>query len=241
MVIQRLCPRCHSVLHLEDEGSLVYCWACGAPQVRLSEELLEQAERQLAASDSNALNATNAAELPAPRPAAPVWRGAIQCAALAGAVAGVLTLISFALPPVALLSWFWAVGAPIVVLGVYASRFRLTRITPGFGARLGVLSALAIMLSCVAINTIALLVARFALHSSAKLDSGLATVFTQLRTNTLAQSGAAAEPFLRTLSIPEFRAGLLLSSAALFLVMYLIYSALAGVFAGYLRSRSAAR
>jgi hypothetical protein len=43
------------------------------------------------------------------------------------------------------------------------------------------------------------------------------------------------------LSIPEFRAGLLLSSAALFLVMYLIYSALAGVFAGYLRSRSPAR
>jgi hypothetical protein len=215
--------------------------------VRLSEELLEQAERQLAASDSsnandpNDPNAASTTDLPAPRPAAPVWRGAIQCAGLAGAVAGVLTLLALAVPPIALLSWFWAIGAPIVVLGVYASRFRLTRITPAFGARLGVLSALAIMLSCLAIDTIALLVARFALHSSAKLDSGLATFFTQLRTNTLAQSGPAAEPFLKMLSIPEFRAGLLLSVSALFLVMYLIYSALAGVFAGYLRSRSPAR
>lgn len=235
MVIQRLCPRCHSVLHIEDEGSLVYCWNCGAPQVRLSEELLEQAERQLTGTEAAA-----AAANPAPRPAAPVWRGAIRCAALAGAVAAGLTLLSFALPAVALLSWFWAVGAPIVVLGVYASRFRLTRITPGFGARLGVLSGLAIMLSSMTLNTAALLLARFVFHSSARLDSGVATVFSQLRTNMQAQSGAAAAPFLKLLSIPEFRAGLLLSSAALFLAMYLIYSALAGIFAGYLRSRSPA-
>jgi hypothetical protein len=237
VVIQRLCLRCHSVLHVEDEGSLVFCWNCGAPQVRLSEELLEQAELQLAARDASQNNAGE----PAPRVTTPVWRGAIQCAALAGAIAGVLTLVSFAYPPVVLLSWLWAIGAPIVVLGVYSSRFRLTRITPGFGARLGLLSALAILLASLALNTAALLLARFAFHASGKIDTSMNTVFAQLRTNTQAQSGAAAAPLLNLLSVPEFRIGLLLTSAAIFLVLYLVYSALAGVFAGYLRSRAPAR
>jgi hypothetical protein len=235
-VIDRLCPRCHSVLHVENEGSLVFCWNCGVPQVRLSEELLEQAEHHLAADT----NARAAEDLPL-RPTAPVWRGAIQCAGLAGAVAAGLTLLSFALPSVVLLSWLWAIGAPIVVLGVYASRFRLTQITPSFGARLGVLCGLAIMLASITLNTIALLLARFVLHASTKIDTNLAAIFTQLRNNAEAQSGAAALPLLNLLSVPEFRIGLLLSSAALFLMLYLIYSALAGVFAGYLRSRSPVR
>jgi hypothetical protein len=234
--MERLCPRCRSVLHLEDEGTLIFCWNCGAPQVRLSEELLEQARVQLAA-DSTA----SVVEEPLLRPSAPVWRGAIQCAALAGAVAAALTLLSFAYAPAVLLAWMWAAGAPIVVLGVYSSRFRLTRITPGFGARLGVLSGLAIMLASMVLNSIALLLARFVFHNGAKLDASVGAIFKQLRTNTQAQSGAAAEPLLRMLSIPEFRIGLLLASAALFLAIYLVYSALAGVFAGYLRSRAPAR
>jgi hypothetical protein len=40
------------------------------------------------------------------------------------------------------------------------------------------------------------------------------------------------------LAIPEFRAGILLSSIFFGLVLYLAYSATAGAFAGYLRSRS---
>ncbi len=237
MVTERLCSRCHSPLHVEDQGALVFCWSCGVPQVRLSEELLEQAEHQLASDQGGRL----VEETSSPRATAPMWRGAIQCAGLAGAVAAALTLVSFAFPSIVLLSWLWAIGAPIVALGVYASRFRMTQITPGFGARLGALCGLAIMLSSLTLNTIALFLERFAFHASAKLDSGLAAIFLQLRRNTEAQSGAAAAPLLNMLNIPEFRMGLLLSSAALFLVFYLIYSALAGVFAGYLRSRAAVR
>ena len=235
-MVDRLCPRCQAVLHVESEGSLVFCWNCGGPQVRLSEELLEQAEHQLA-GDSTA----RADEDTPARINAPVWQGAIRCAGLAGAVAAILTVASFALPSVVLLSWLWAIGAPIVVLGVYSSRFRLTRITPGFGARLGVLCGLAVILACTTLNTLALLLARFALGAGVKIDSNLVAIFAQLRSNAEAQSGAAALPLLNLLSIPEFRIGLLLASGALFMVLYLAYSAVAGVFAGYLRSRSAAR
>jgi hypothetical protein len=237
-VIQRLCPRCRSVLQLEDDTSLVFCWNCGAPQVRLSEELREIAERQIAGEPPpGSATAPAAADPPLP-PAQSLWRGAIQCAALAGAVTAALALLSYVLPPIALLSLFWFVAAPIVALGVYATRFGQARITTSFGARLGILCGLSITLATAALSTLHLLLQRFVFHSTTELDTQINVIFTQLRANTEAQSGAASAPFLNLLSLPEFRVGLLLSSLAVFVAMYLAYSALAGSFAGYLRSRS---
>ena len=206
--------------------------------MQLSEELRDQIDQQISAQQS----AANPSAEPIPQPTAPsnaiIWRGAIQTAGLAGAAAGALTLISFALPPVSVLSFMWLISAPIVVLGVYTSRFRKTLITTGFGARLGLLTGLAILVATTTLNTIALVLERFVFHSTAEIDSQIANVFTQMHTSITAQAGPATKAALDMITIPEFRAGLLLTSISIGLTFYLAFSATAGAFAGYLRSRA---
>ena len=237
VVSPRLCSRCHAVLHREEEGSLIYCWNCGAPQVQLSEELRDQIDQQLSAQQAAAHPL--AEPLPPPPPSnAVIWRGAIQIAGLAGAVAAALAVLAFALPPVTLLSLFWFISAPIIAMGFYSSRFRKTRITAGFGARLGLLTGLAILIVTSTINTIDMVLQRFVFHSTAELDTQIAKSFAQAHTAFASQPGAFSSTVLSTLTIPEFRAGIVLTSMFFGLSFYLAYSATAGAFAGYLRSRS---
>ncbi len=244
---QRLCPRCHNVLQLADDGSLVYCGHCGAPQVRLSEEMREQAEQQAAAAAAASLDPEHSAAARGSvdrisEPTAVLWPGAIQCAALGAAATALLTLLAVPLPPVSRLGLLWSLVAPIVVLGIYAARFPRTQITSGFGFRLGLLSSLGIVLSSLCIHTLVLLLTRFAFHNGAAIDGPLSQVFAQLRVSLIARSGAAdAQPMLNWLAIPEFRVGLLLVSGGMFLTLYLIYSSLLGALAGYMRSRRQTR
>jgi hypothetical protein len=237
-VTPRLCSRCHSVLHIEDEGALVFCWNCGAPQVQLSEELREQIDQQIIAQQTAIQPPVEQPSQPAPPSNAIVWPGAIQCAGFAGAVAAILALLSFALAPIVLLSFFWFVSAPIIVLGIYTSRFRLTRITTNFGARLGLLTGLAILIATTTLNTAGLVLQRFVFHSTAEIDTQLSNVFTQMRATITTTSGPGSKGALDMLAIPEFRAGMLLFTAATGFAIYLAFSATAGAFAGYLRSRS---
>ena len=233
----RTCSRCHAVLHREDEGSLIFCWNCGAPQVQLSEELRDQIDQQISAQHA----AANPIPEQNPQPAAGnaiVWRGAIQIAGLAGAVTAALALLSFALPVIAKLSLFWFISAPIIALGVYSSRFRRTRITAGFGARLGVLTALAILIVTSILNTIGLVLERFVFHSTAALDTQMDKMFAQVHANFATQPQQSVKIMNDMLAIPEFRAGILLTSIFFGLTLYLAYSATAGAFAGYLRSHS---
>ena len=237
----RLCSRCHTLLHREDEGSLVFCWNCGAPQVQLSEELREQLDRQIATQHTASLpldSTSNPVTEPAALSNAIVWSGAIQSAGLAGALAAALDLLSLVLSPVGVLSFFWFLCAPIVVLGVYSSRFRQTRITPGFGALLGLLSALAMLLATVTLNTVSLVLKRFVFHSLASLDVQLATLYAQMHTRLLEQTGPASAPAIAMLAVPEFRMGLLLAGLSMLFLLYFAFSATAGAFAGYLRSRA---
>ena len=81
------------------------------------------------------------------------------------------------------------------------------------------------------------MLARFAFHDAASIDGPVAQIFSQLRASMLAKSDTDASQFLGWLTIPEFRAGLLLTSVGMMIALYLIYSSLAGAFGGYLRSR----
>ncbi len=251
---QRLCPRCRSILHTEDDTSLVFCWSCGAPQIRLSEELREQALREQAAlhaaapdrNDPNNLHAGLAPALPAsafdPNPDAVLWPGALRLAGLAGAIAAALSLLTLAFAPLLLLSWFWAVGAPIVVLGLYAARFPLTRISAAFGAQLGLLTGLAIALANTSLDVLELFLTRFVFHKPAVIDSMYAQLLAQMQVKAHApgdpDGAAALSQFMGLFNVPEFRVGIMLSMALAFFAMYLCFSAVGGAFAGFLRSRS---
>lgn len=206
--------------------------------MQLSEELRDQIDQQIRAQQA----AANPLAESIPQPSAPshaiVWRGAIQSAAMAGTIAAALALLSFALPAITLLSFLWFVCAPIVVMGVYSSRFRKTHITAGFGARLGLLTGLFMLIVTSTLNTIGLVLERFVFHSTAELDTQIDKLFAQVQTNFATQSQQSVKIMSDMLAIPEFRAGILLSSIFFGLMLYLAYSATAGAFAGYLRSRT---
>lgn len=230
------CPRCQALLQVEDEGTLVFCWNCGAAQVVVSEELATQDEKQRRALESGSLLEDLQGRPPAAEEV--VWAGAVRYAALTGAIAAGLTLLSFALPPLVLLAWFWAVGAPVIALGMYSARFRQTRIQPGFGARLGLLCGLAVFFCMTTVNTAGLVLARFVFHRAGEIDSQLALFFTQMRSTIQAQGSPAQASALAWLARPESRLGLLLAMSALLLVIYLGLSAAGGAFAALLRSRN---
>ncbi len=233
----RDCPRCHAALPEEHEGSLLFCSNCGAPQIRVSEELLQEAQKQRAVLDSGLA----AGLIGNGHPDAVAWSAAIRYAALAGAVAAALNLLALAIPPVILLAWFWAIGAPVVVLGIYSSKIRPRRLGAGFGARLGLLCGLAIAFGMSVINASGLVLARFVFHNASAIDAGLASSFAQFRTTIQQQGGPAQASLLNWLNIPEDRLGLILTMSAVALLIYLGLSALGGAFAALLRSRAETR
>jgi hypothetical protein len=238
LLTQRLCPRCHSVLHREDAGSLVYCWNCGAPQVVLSEELLEQFAQQAQLEQQAASDVSRPPVPPPPPTDAIVWSGAVRYAGLAGAIAGGFTLVSFVVPPVDVLTFFWSISAPMVVLGIYAGKFSRSRITPGFAARLGLLCGVFMLLAIVGLNTIHLCLLRFVFHAATSVDTWTAALFAQEAVQLKQQLGNDAGPGLHMLTVPEFRAGLMLTLFSVLASMYLGFTTTVGAFAGFLRSRA---
>ena len=215
-----------------DEGTLIFCIQCGAPQVLLSEELLTQVESQSKAEDGGA----NVRPSPGD-PRSPVWAGAIRCAALAGAVTAGLMGLSILLPPVELLALFWAIISPVVVIGLFQARFPLVPITTGFGARLGLLTGISIAVVLSVFDTAKLLIARYGIHAMGEVDSQMNANLDQLKTQALAQPGTPMLPWVNVLNIPEFRAGFLLLGVALLIAMLLVVTTAGGAFAGFARSR----
>jgi hypothetical protein len=246
--MQHLCPRCRHAIPTEDDGALHFCHVCGAPQVRLSEELLLAAEA--ASNPGQNPDGTTSTNPDATTAAQDLdrdhinWRGAIHCALLAGLIALALELLSLASGIFDLLAFFWATGAPIIILGIYAARFRETRINTDFGARLGLLTGGFIALAMASVDLVHTLLDRFVYHSAAALDAQTAASFAQIKSQTLAragsQSAAVAAQLVGMLNLPEFRAGIFLSGIAFVTVAYLIFSTTGGAFAGFLRSRKPA-
>jgi len=217
-----------------DEGTLIFCTHCGAPQVQLSEELLAQVEAQAKAAAEGAVG-------PIMRePASMVWAGAIRCVGLAAAVTAVLAGLSAVIPPVSLLTVLWAIISPVVVIGLFQSRFPIVPITTGFGARLGLLTGLALGMVFTVSKTIQLLVLRFGTHGHgmSELDAAWSANLAQQQVAAAAaQLDALAQFCARAQTVPEFRAGLTLASFAFAAAILLVITTAGGAFAGFVRSR----
>jgi len=230
-VTYRFCHRCQAELPPHDEGTLIFCTHCGAPQVLLSEELLAQVEAQAKAAEEGAVG-------PIMRePASLVWAGAIRCVGLAAAVTAVLVGLSAIVPGVVLLTLLWVIISPVVVIGLFQSRFPLLPLTTGFGARLGLLTGLAVATVQTIINTIEALVLRFGTHGRGMVE------FDDRWRNAFAQQVAvSSDPFSAQLvslaqNVPEFRAGLTLVTIAFLVAILLVITTAGGAFAGFVRSR----
>jgi hypothetical protein len=233
-VTYRFCHRCQAELPAHDEGTLIFCTQCGAPQVVLSEELLTQVEAQAKAAEAGAVG-------PIMRePASMVWAGALRCIGLAGVVAAVLTGLSAAAPPIELLTLLWAIISPVVVIGLFQSRFPLVPITTGFGARLGLLTGLAVSVVLTVADAVEFLVRRFATHGRGmtELDSAWNAMFTQLQNvNGANQFDAGVRLFARAQTVPEFRAGVILAFMGFMFAILMVITTAGGAFAGFVRSR----
>lgn len=237
---ERPCIRCQHPVLLED-GHLVYCSNCGAPQIFLSEEL--QAEVAQHTEDYNQRSVPQpppalAADAPsrAWRPARnrQPWPRAVQYASLSAGIALALGLLSLLFPPISVLMLFWAVAAPVLTVAFFIARSVAGPPTSsGFAAKLGLLTSMLVAFAGAAVSSLSLVVARFVQHDTAAFDAQLAAVFAQQRTVLLQRMGTAAQPTLDMLNIPEFRVGILLfmiaTSACLYLAMSTLAAGLTGI------------
>lgn len=239
--MQRLCHRCHHALTIDDENSLIFCYNCGAPQVTISEELLEQAQKaQSVALDSNGERVETEAERAARIAAQPpdlqvVWKSIIRIAAI---VSGVISLICLVLP-LEILAWL----APGIVLSVYCARHRETKITTAVGARIGLICGILCAFGITVAKTVQMLIARFGLHQGGTLDATLVQAIGQAKARAVAQSGQAAASaiFNPLLNVPEFRVGFYMFAVLSGVAILLALSIASGAFSGFMRSRRPAR
>jgi len=232
-VIQRLCHRCHSVLHIEDEGALIYCWNCGAAQVTLSEELQEQAAAQRAEASGQPPAGVTREEYIASQPPdlLVVWKSVIRITAAVAAALSVLCLVL----PLHLIAWM----SPSIVMAIYCSRHRETQITAAVGARIGLVCGILCSFGITLAETLQLLTLRFVLHQSTAIDATILQSLVQAKARVVAQSGqAAADPvFNPLLNVPEFRVGFFLFLLLFAITVLLVLSTASGAFSGFMRSR----
>lgn len=236
----RPCIRCHQSVQLDD-GHLVYCTHCGAPQIFLSEELQAQIAQgtdeyiqQNAPVPPSSPDAspssrwTGRANRLAADPGRQSWPLGVEYALLAAAATLALGFFSILVPPASALMLLWVLAAPILTVTFHSTRARTSSpATSGFAARLGFLTATLVVLSCAVTFTLSLVLKRFVFHDAALFDAQIAASFAQQRELALQRLGASIQPTLDMLAIPEFRVGLMLSGSAFFAAFYLLLSTVA--------------
>jgi hypothetical protein len=159
-------------------------------------------------------------------------------------------------PAISLLLSLWVLGTPIVLLGLYAARKPSTRITTGFGARLGLLSGISIGFTLLFAMTLNLFLGRYVAHQGKSFDEQIQQQLSEaMNRANLSNSGdtSAADiaankeaaddvaEMKQELRIPEFRVGFALTGLLVAIGFYSIYSSATGAFSGYLRSRAPRR
>jgi hypothetical protein len=146
--------------------------------------------------------------------------------ALTSAIVAVLALV---FPPLVLI-------APPVALGIYASRHRRSRITAALGLRVGLLCGLFASTLIAVIFTAALVTARFGTHTMQPFDDKFQTLMPAMQAQVTAQSGPEAwAEMQRFFTVPEFRAGLMLATFGIILLVMVLLSAIMGAIAGIAR------
>jgi hypothetical protein len=230
--MREICHRCGADLPTGD-GLSPFCPHCGAPQLYLAEAYL--ADQQPAAS------ADSTGALPPPLPRQVDWQTAFRCSGLVAAVAAVLSVVALRVPGVSLLNTVWSLTASMTTLALYRRSRPLAWMDAAIGARIGLTTGLSLVVLMSTAMAASGLVARFGLHAMAGFDSGFAQMLVQAKLTAAATAAEAAPQVAKLYDIPEFQAGLVLTSIALSAAFLLIFCTMGGALGGLLRSRDRAR
>ena len=226
------CHRCGNELPAKD-GMSSFCPHCGAPQLFLSESYL--ADQQPAASGDG----TGA--LPPPLPRQVDWRAALSCSALVAAIAAVLSVVALRVPGVSLLNMVWTLTASMTTLALYRRSRPLAWMDAAVGARIGLTTGLSLVVLIATAMAASGLLARFGLHLMGGFDAGFGQMLAQAKLTAATAASEAAPQVVKLYDIPEFQAGLILTSVAFSALFLLVFSTMGGALGGLLRSRDRAR
>lgn len=221
--MHEFCHRCGGELPAGD-GAAPFCPHCGAPQIYLLEH-----EAPTATGETTGA-------LPPPRPQLVEWKTAIRCAALVAVIATGLSLTAARVPAILLPCVMWIGSGALITVGLYQHRRPLALMDAAIGARIGIVSGLALVTGLGLSSAASGLIQRFGLHNMAVFDAQLTD---QLHAQI--EKAAAANPappeIIKFMYTPEFRAGIVLAGFAMVASGLLLVSTLGGAVGGMLRTR----
>ena len=174
--------------------------------------------------------------LPPPRPQGVEWKTAMVCAGGVAALAAVLSIVAAGFPAITVLNWLWILSGSMTTLALYRRRRPQAQMDARIGARIGLVTGLALV-SFVAVAMVgAGLVARFGLHTMTGFDAKLAEQM-HLQMDHAMVTNPVPKEMLPFFYSPEFSAGMMLVGMAVVAGVVVVLSAVSGAAGGMLRMR----
>lgn len=212
------CIRCHADL---PTGS-AFCPACGAPQLRVTQDEI--------AAAAAALASTNTPRMPDLRTIQ--WPAAITVALICGSITGLLCSVLFG--PLLALFILCSFAGAIAAVALYGRRNPLAGLGGGIGLRIGLLCGLFGASVSTLLSSIALVLERYVFHQGADIDNNLNSVVHQLTqiTGQITPEGQV-NPFLNLVAGPEGHAIILVTGAIGTFFFMLFFSMIGGAAGGH--------
>jgi hypothetical protein len=211
------CIRCQADL---PSGGTIFCPACGAPQLRVSEDEIAAAAAALAGADV---------------PRSPdmrliQWPAAVSVALICGVASGVLC--SLLVGSLQFLLVVWTLGGAIAGVMLYSRRFPHAGIGTGVGARIGLLCGLFGASVSTLLSSLVMLAQRFLFGQGHEIDASMNEMVRQAATvSAQVTPPGQVNPFLQMVNRPEGHA-VLLVSLMIVLYFFTVLLALIGGIAG---------
>jgi hypothetical protein len=199
-----------------------YCPACGAPQLRVTEEEIEAAAAALAGT-----NVPRQPDLTLIQ-----WKAAVYCALICGVAAGVLS--SLLVGGLQFLLVVWTVGGALAAVALYSRRFPRAWIGGGVGLRIGFLCGLFGATVSTLLSALMLVVERYLFNQGAEIDNALNGMVKQLAVVSAQLTPAGQQnPYLVLVNGPEGHAILLVTAMLGTFFFTMLLSILGGAASGH--------
>jgi hypothetical protein len=209
------CVRCQA--DLPDGGGMLFCPACGAPQLRVSEDEIAAAAAALAGA--------NVPRSPDMRLIQ--WPAAIYVSLICGVASGILC--SLLVGELHFLLVLWTLTCAIAGVGLYSRRFPRAGMSIGIGARIGLLCGLFSAGVSTLLSSLVLVAQRFLFGQGHEIDSSMDEMVRQASaTSAQFAPPGQANPFLEMLKRPEGHSILLV----ILMIMLFGFTVLLALFGG---------